>query len=379
MKAITARQVATVRRGRHRVAGTPGLFVLVHASGARSWVYRGWNGTQEIARGLGSVIDVSLTDARNAAIRLRAGIIDGTDDLPRSRSRATVRAAVHTWEDVFSRLRERKTGSVRASTLRGIDSTWRQHVQPVLGARDVTATTREDVIDLIAGREGSAALKVRKLTREIGALAVSLGWLSASPAGPEIDTALPTTAKRASDGRRRAMPHAMIGEWLRSLTAGPVGDAIRTLALTAARVADVLDAEWSEVDLDGAVWTIPGARHKSSKDFRIPLTAPVLAILERQRGRDARFVFPSTRIAGKAISAQHVRKTAMHAEYDLHGFRSGFRTWAAESGQDRAVTETCLAHAVGSSIERAYQRSDLMDRRRAVLNEWAAYITQPAS
>ena len=92
--------------------------------------------------------------------------------------------AVHTWEDVFNRLRERKIGSVRASTLRGIDSTWRQHVQPVLGARDVTATTREDVIDLIAGREGSAALKVRKLTREIGALAVSLGWLSASAAGP---------------------------------------------------------------------------------------------------------------------------------------------------------------------------------------------------
>ncbi len=376
MKAIAARQVATIGRGRHRVAGTPGLFVLVHASGARSWVYRGWNGTKEIARGLGSVIDVSLTDARNAAIRLRAGIIDGTDDLLRSRSRAEKRAGARTWQEAFDRLRERKTGSVRASTLRGMDSTWRQHVQPVLGARDVTATTREDVIDLIAGREGSAALKVRKLTREIGALAVSLGWLSASPAGSEIDTALPTTAKRASDGRRRAMPHAMIGEWLRSLTAGPVGDAIQTLALTAARVADVLDAEWSEVDLDGAVWTIPGARHKSGRDFRIPLTAPVLAILERQRGRDARFVFPSTRIAGKAISAQHARKTAMHAEYDLHGFRSSFRTWAAETGQDRAVTETCLAHAVGSTIERAYQRSDLFDRRRALLAKWAEYCSR---
>ena len=127
MKAITGRQIGTVGAGRHRVAGTPGLFVLVHASGARSWVYRGWNGTKEIMRGLGSVIDVSVIEARNAAIRLRAGIIDGAE-LPLRRSRIAQRAAAHTWQDAFDRLTARKAGTVRESTVRAADSVWRKHI-----------------------------------------------------------------------------------------------------------------------------------------------------------------------------------------------------------------------------------------------------------
>ena len=370
MKAITGRQVNTVGKGRHRVAGSPGLFVLVHKSGARSWVYRGWNGAREVARGLGSVIDVTITEARNAAIRMRAGILDGAE-LPRNRSRSASRAAVNTWADAFGRLQARKAGSVRPSTLRAAESTWRQHVAPALGAVDVASTTRETVIDLIASIGGSSALKVRKLTREIGALAVSLGWVSANPAGPEIDTALPTAAKRRGDGRRRAMPHTMIREWLSSLTAGPAANVIRMIALTGARLNDVLAAEWGEVD--GAALTVAGGRHKTGRDFRVPLTAPVLAILAEQRGQDARFVFPSLRAAGRPISDETVRKS-MHPEYDIHGFRSTLSTWAAESGRDTAVTETALSHAVGTAVARAYQRSDLFDLRRELLSAWAAYV-----
>ena len=370
MKTITGRQVNTVGKGRHRIAGTPGLFVLVHASGASSWVYRGWNGAREVARGLGTVIDVTLTEARNAATRMRAGLIDGAE-LPRNRSRSAGRAAVNTWADAFGRLQARKSGSVRPSTLRAAESTWRQHVAPTLGARDVTDTTRETVIDLIASIGGSSALKARKLTREIGAMAVSLGWVSANPAGPEIDTALPTTAKRRGDGRRRAMPHAMIREWLSSLTAGPAVNVIRMIALTGTRLNDVLGAEWGEVD--GAAWTIPGGRHKTGRVFRVPLTTPVLAILANQRGQDARYVFPSLRVSGRPLSDETVRKS-MHAEYDIHGFRSSLSTWAAETGHDAAVTETALSHAVGSSVARRYQRSDLFDLRRELLTAWGAYL-----
>ena len=255
MKAITGRQIGTVGAGRHRVAGTPGLFVLVHASGARSWVYRGWNGTKEIMRGLGCVIDVSLIDARNAAIRLRAGIIDGAE-LPLRRSRIAQRAAAHTWQDAFDRLTARKAGTVRESTVRAADSVWRKHMQPTLGAADVAATSREDVINLIANIGGSSARKVRNLAREIGSLAVSLGWTATNPAGAEIDVALPTAAKRTGTGHYRAMPHAMIGEWLRSLPAGPVANAIRVLVLTGARLSDVLGAEWAEID--GKVLTVAG-------------------------------------------------------------------------------------------------------------------------
>ena len=371
MKAITGRQVGTVGAGRHRVAGTPGLFVLVHASGARSWIYRGWNGTKEIMRGLGSVIDVSLIEARNAAIRLRAGIIDGAE-LPLRRSRIAQAAAAHTWQDAFDRLTARKAGTVRESTVRAADSVWRKHMQPTLGAADVAGTSREDVINLIANIGGSSARKVRNLAREIGSLAVSLGWMDANPAGTEIDVALPQAAKRTGTGHYRPMPHAMIGEWLRSLPAGPVANAIRVLVLTGARLNDVLGAEWTEID--GEVLTVAGARHKMDLDFRIPLTAPVLEAIDAQRGQDARYVFPSLRTAGRPLSDETVRK-AMHSEYDLHGFRASFSTWAAETGQDRDVTETALSHSVGSAVARAYQRSDLFDRRRALMAAWAAYCT----
>ena len=259
----------------------------------------------------------------------------------------------------------------RESTLKAMGCVWRRHVAPTLGARDVTATTREDVIDLIASTEGSSALKVRKLSREIGALAVSLGWLAASPAGPEIDTALPTAAKRTGAGRRRAMPAGDVGEWLRSLAAGSVGNAIRMLALTATRLNDVLGCEWGEID--GDVWTVPGGRHKSGSDFRVPLSGSVLAILAEQRGQDARFVFPSLRLTGRPVSDETLRK-AGHPDYDLHGLRSSFSTWAADNEQDRDTTETALSHAVGSAVARKYQRSDLLDQRRTLMTTWGRYL-----
>ena len=281
-------------------------------------------------RGLGSVIDVSVIEARNAAIRLRAGIIDGAE-LPLRRSRIAQRAAAHTWQDAFDRLTARKVGTVRESTARAADSVWRKHMQPTLGAADVAATSREDVINLIANIGGSSARKVRNLAREIGSLAVSLGWTATNPAGAEIDVALPTAAKRTGTGHYRAMPHAMIGEWLRSLPAGPVANAIRVLVLTGARLSDVLGAEWAEID--GKVLTVAGARHKTDLDFRIPLTQRVLETIDAQRGQNARYVFPSLRTAGRPLSDETVRK-AMPGEYDLHGFRAAFSTWAAETGQD---------------------------------------------
>ena len=369
MRAITPRQVGTVGRGRHRVAGAPGLYVEVRPSGARAWVVRLWNGTRETMRGLGSVCDVTVTEAKRQALTLRAAVVNGAE--PAKRTARVQRAPVHTWQHAFDRLRANKTGNVKASTLCANDSVWRKHIAPVLGSRDVASTTREDVINLIIGIKGSSAVKVRTMAREIGALAVSLGWAPANPAGKEIDTALPVTAKRQGDGQYRAMPHTMIAGWLRGLTAGPAADAIRMLALTGARLHDVLGAEWSEID--GDVWTVPGARHKSGKDHAVPLTAPVLAILDGQRGQSERCVFPSMR-KGAHLSDPTVRKQ-MHADYDLHGFRASLKTWSSETQQDREATEAVLAHVDGTAVERRYQRSDLMDRRRGLLDKWAAYLT----
>ena len=372
MKAITGRQIATARPGTHRVQGSPGLFVLVHKSGARSWIYRGWDGAREVRRGLGSVIDVALTDAKRAVLHLRAGIVSGAD-LPRRTARTVQAAAAHTWQDAFTRLMDARR--IRPSTADSYRSTWRVHVAPLLGGRDVAKTTREDVISLIAGCSGSAPKKVRKVLAMAGDVAVAAGWIAASPAGDAIKAALPAAARQSSDGHYSSMPHTMIADWLPTLAESPACDALRVLALTALRPSDVTGAEWTEIDLAAATWTVPGARHKSGDDFRQPLSPAVVEILRRQRGRSARYVFPSARVASRPISLPTLRRP-MHTAYDLHGFRASFSTWTADTGRDRDVRETCLAHHVGTAVERAYQRSDRIDARRGLMADWAAYLAR---
>jgi len=372
MRAITARRAATVGTGRHRIAGTPGLFVLVHKSGARSWVYRGWNGSREITRGLGSLLDVPLTAARNAAVKLRAGLIDGAE-LPKRTARTVTAAAVHTWQDAFDHFMS--TREIKESTADSYRSTWRVSIAPALGSRDVARTSRQDVISLIVSLSGSAPKKARKVLAMAGDVDVSLGWADTNPADYRaIAAALPAIARNGekSEGRP-AMPHGEIAAFLANLPDGAAADALRVLVLTGARLRDVLAAEWSEID--GDVLTVAGARHKSGAEHPIPLTPAVAAILERQRGRSERYVLPSTRKATAPISGPTVRKLVDGTGASLHGFRASLKTWSAETGQDREATESVLAHVTGTTVERTYQRSDLIERRRALLDKWAAYVT----
>ena len=371
MKPINPRSIPTARPGRHRVAGTPGLYVIVRPSGSKSWQFRGWNGHKEIQRGLGHVLDVPLQAARDAAVSLRAGIIAGVADLPRSSSRRGVQPS-RTWQMAFDHLVE--TREIKPATLASYRSTWRVHVEPRIGNRDVSRTTREEIVTLIKDANGSGGNKTRKLLSMVGDCAVSMGWVTVHPADRAILAALPVAARTATEGRRRSMPHAEIPAYLDALPENAAGDVIRMLVQTATRLNDVLGARWDEIDADGKTWTVPGARHKSGRDFIIPLTDATWAILERRRGASETFVFPSL-YGGitRPISGTTVRRL-MVPEYDLHGFRASFRTWAAETEQDRETAETALSHAVGSSVERCYQRSDLLERRRRLMASWSTFV-----
>ena len=254
MKAITARQVHTARPGRHRVQGTPGLFVIVRPSGARSWQYRGTrrDGGPEVQRGLGRVCDVPLSDARAAATLARAALLKGEEPARVRTGRPT--APVHTWADAWAHFAD--TSDAKANTMDAYRSTWRVHVEPAFGAADISRTTRQDVIDFIRSRKGSVPMKVRKLMAQIAGCAVALGWIAVSPADSAIRNALPAAARQTTTGRRRAMPHAEIAAFLASLPETTAGGALRMLAQTGVRLSDVLGAEWSEVN--GDTWIVPG-------------------------------------------------------------------------------------------------------------------------
>jgi len=157
--------------------------------------------------------------------------------------------------------------------------------------------------------------------------------------------------------------------------------ALRFLILTSARSGEIRGARWSEIDLENGVWTVPGARMKAKKDHRVPLTAEALAALEVACGLDPDLVFPGQR-RGKPMSDMTLTAVLRRMERDeftVHGFRSTFRDWAAErTNVPREIAELCLAHFVGSAVERAYRRSDLFDKRRELMERWARFCC-PAS
>ena len=153
--------------------------------------------------------------------------------------------------------------------------------------------------------------------------------------------------------------------------------AFEFLVLTAARSGEVRRSVWSEFDTGTAIWTIPGERMKGGREHRVPLSTRALEILDEAWELDdgSGLVFPAP-TGGKATSASTLSKLLRELDIDAvpHGFRSTFRDWCSESAQvPRELAEACLAHVV-TGVEGAYARSDLLDRRRKLMDRWAAYL-----
>ena len=168
---------------------------------------------------------------------------------------------------------------------------------------------------------------------------------------------------------------------VRASQASPVTKlAFEFLALTACRSGELRGAASGEVDIDAATWTVPGARTKTGDEHRVALSGRALEILEAARGLADRsgLIFPST--TGRQLSNNTMRKLLIDLGIPAvpHGFRASFRSWAADTGVPREVAEAALGHVV-AGVEGAYQRSDLLDRRRPVMDQWAAYVRAAVS
>ena len=154
--------------------------------------------------------------------------------------------------------------------------------------------------------------------------------------------------------------------------------------LTAARTGEVIGALWSEIDMEDALWTVPAGRLKAGREHRVPLSAPPLAVLRkmaklRTNAGPDQVVFPGQR-QGQGLSnmAMLVLLRRMErADLTTHGFRSSFRDWAAETGKPNDIAEAALAHTLGDKTQAAYQRGDLLERRRKLTDAWGAYCEKP--
>ena len=191
----------------------------------------------------------------------------------------------------------------------------------------------------------------------------------------------PSTAHRE---HQRALAHSDVAGALRTIRdtgAWPATKlALEYIALTACRSGEVRGAKWCEVDLEGAAWAVPAERMKARKEHRVPLSDRALGVLAeaRELSDGAGLVFPSA--MGKQLTDNTLPKLLRENNIGAvpHGFRSSFRDWCGDSGVAREVAEACLAHVVKNQVEAAYARSDLLERRREVMQKWADYVSKTA-
>jgi integrase len=150
--------------------------------------------------------------------------------------------------------------------------------------------------------------------------------------------------------------------------------ALEFVILTATRTSELLGASWAEVDVDKAIWTIAAARMKAGKEHRVPLSPRAVEILEMVKPLNKGWLFPADSGNKLSTMAMSMLLRRMKQDCTVHGFRSGFRDWAAEcTGYAHEVCEMALAHLVGNKSEAAYRRGDLFEKRRQLMADWATY------
>lgn len=361
-----------------------GLYLNVKATGAKSWVLRFTADGRRREMGLGGFPDVTLAKARALALLRRVEIAEGRDPIMEKR-----RGDVPTFATAARQCHD--MNKPRWRNARHTDD-WLRSLEayafPVMGRTVVDAITRVDVLKCLTpiwNAKPERARRVRTRIRKVMQWAVAHGYREDNPAGEVIDGALPAMPASAK-AHFRALPYPEVAEALEAIDGSRASIAARAcfrfLVLTAARSGEARGATWTEIDLDGAEWRIPGERMKAGVEHRVPLSDAALAVLhEVMPLRDeSDLVFPSPAKAGRPLSdmtlTKLLRDNGLAERATVHGFRSAFRDWASENtNAPWAVMEHALAHQVGSSVERAYARSDLLDKRRQLMDSWAAYCT----
>jgi len=378
MGKLNPTQVKTLSTPGRYVDGD-GLMLEVKPSGAKSWIVRLQAGGKRRDYGLGSFKDVGLSDARDLAREFRRKLRLGIDPLE-ARQRAK---GIPNFESATKAVHEEhklgwRNGKHQAQWL----ATLKTYAFPKIGHLSVSAITAGDVRDLLAEIWLTKPETARRVRQRIGTVldfAHGKGWREPFVMAA-VSKALPRQPRK--EGRFAAMPFSDVPSFLEELREGnSVGRlALQALILTAVRSGEIRGAKWSEIDLEARTWTIPADRMKAGKAHTVPLSDPVLTILNRAatlRVEGSDLVFPGA-IRGKPLSDMTLLKVLrdMKIRTTVHGFRSAFRDWCAEeTSVSSEVAEAALAHAIPNKVEAAYRRTDFLEKRRALMDAWGAFCS----
>lgn len=381
--------------GRHAVGGVPGLHLQVTPSGARSWVLLLMIGGRRREMGLGGYPEVSLRDAREAARSARADVRDGRDPIGERRAAKQSLMAAAAKRTTFKEAAEaflaaHEAGWANPKHRQQWANTLETYAYPIVGAlavADVELAHILKILEPIWATKTETAKRLRGRIEQVLDAAYTRGLIDGPWQNParwrgHLDKMLAKPSRVAKTTHHKALPVDDASAFMGHLKQqeGMGARALEFAILTAARSGEVRGATWHEIDLAKAVWIIPAERMKARREHRVPLSADAIALLKKLTqlgGSD--LVFPAPR--GGMLSDMTLSAVLRRMKVDAvpHGFRSTFRDWTAErTAYPGEVCEMALAHTVGSKVEAAYRRGDMFERRRRLMDDWAAFLKSPA-
>ena len=386
---LTAGTVQKAPSGRY--GDGAGLYLLVRSAEAKFWLFRYSVHGRMREMGLGPAAGpgkVLLADARVKARKLHDMVREGRDPLA---ERAAAKAAAQADEAKKRTFRDVTEAYIAANETGWRNSKHRQQWRNTLIAyafphfgdmpvNDLETQHVMEALEPIWQTKTETASRLRGRIEAVLDYAKARGWREGeNPARwrGHIANLLPKRGKVARVEHHSALPYREIGAFMARLRArkGLAARALELTILTACRSGEVLAARWSEIDLEAGVWVIPGERMKAGREHRVALSPQAVALLRDVSRTESAWVFPGER-KGRPLSnmaMSMVLRRMGHDDLTVHGFRSTFRDWAAETtNHPREVAEAALAHTISDKVEAAYRRGDLLGRRRHLMEEWAS-------
>ena len=367
--------------GRYSDGG--GLHLYISKAGRKSWVQRITIDGRRRDIGLGGFPSVSLAHAREKAADIRVAVAEGRDPLSEKRSPAmpTFMEAARAFHE--ANIPRWRNGKHVASWIQTLE----RHAMPTLGNMPLDRIDKGAVLQVLTPiwtTRPETARRARQRMRTVFRWAMAHGFMETNPAGEAIDGALPPMPKVKA--HLRALPYQEVQAALEAVALSQASVSaklcFRFLMLTAARSGEARGATWDETDARGQEWRIPSQRMKAGMEHRVPLSRQALDLLrEASALRDeSGLVFPSPLKPGSPMAGitlmKVLRAVGLEERATVHGFRSSFKNWTLEQTDTPwAVSEAALAHLLGNATEQAYARSDLFERRRALMQRWADYVT----
>jgi integrase len=406
-------QVRRITRvGWHAVGGVAGLLLQVRkptnegAQMPRSWILRIKVGEQRQPIGLGSYPQVSLAVAREQAAKLVMQAKQGINLKANKRAQRSSLISAASKNKTFKECAEAYMDAhsrdyTNEKHRKQWPATLVTYAYPIIGnmlvsdiaMRDVRNVLEQETVVDINTKGKLWYVKTETAKRLLGRIKTVLDYATVneyrSGTNPAqwtgfLSTQLPSPKKIQKKEHHPAVPYLQIGGFMSKLRSNSSlsAMALEFLILTAVRSGSVRNAEWSEIDVDNALWIIPAEHTKARQEHRIPLQPQVIKLLKSlSKVAGTNLIFPNRN--NKALSDmafnQIMRGMRERGELTVegvpHGFRSTFRDWAAErTSYSDEIRKAASGHAIGDSVKEAYQRTDLLDKRRSLMNEWANFL-----